>query len=140
MERRKGVCFVSKDNTCRSIIGELYLRKLGKQYFEAQSFGLTADRVHPLVQKVMRERDINPNYSFSKVFEVIENQRFAIIVLMHQDLKESLSRIPYDYELVTWDFEAVDFQSSEEDQITKEIENLSDRIEEQVKDFVERYK
>lgn len=140
MERRKKVCFVSNDNTCRSIIAELYLRNSGKQYFEVQSFGLTADRVHHLVRKVMSDRDINPNYSFSKVFEVIENQRFDIIVLMHQDLKEKLPKMPYDYELVTWNFEPVNFQASDEDQITKEIETLSDWIEKQVKSFIEKYK
>jgi protein-tyrosine-phosphatase len=140
MERRRKICFVSKDNTCRSIIAELHLRNLGRQFFEVQSFGLTADRVHHSVQNVMLGRDINPNYSFSKVFEVIENQRFDIIVLMHQDLKEKLPEIPYDYELLTWDFDPVDFRGSDEDQITEEIETLSDRVEKQVKSFIEKYK
>lgn len=99
MERRKKVCFVSNDNTCRSIIAELYLRHLGREFFEVQSFGITANRVHHLVQKVMAKRDINPNYSFSKVYDVVANQTFDIIVLMHQDLNERLPRIPYNHEL-----------------------------------------
>lgn len=140
MERRKKVCFVSNDNTCRSIIAELYLRHLGREYFEVQSFGLTANRVHHLVQKVMGKRDINPNYSFSKVYDVVANQTFDIIVLMHQDLKEQLPRIPYNHELVIWNFEPVNFTDREDDQATKDIENLSDQIEKQITDFTAKYK
>lgn len=140
MERRKKVCFVSKDNTCRSIIAELYLRHLGREYFDVQSFGLTANRVHYLVQDVMAKRDINPNYSFSKVYDVVENQTFDIIVLMHQDIKEPLPRIPYKYEPVSWNFEPINFTDREEDQVTKDIENLSDQIEKQVTDFIAKYK
>ena len=120
---RKNVCFVSQNNTCRSIIAETYLRKYGRQYFEVQSCGLKADRVHYLVQQALTRRDINPNYSFSKVYEVIENQKFDIFVLMHQDLKEKLPRITYEYEAVTWDFEAIELDNRDEDQITQDIEN-----------------
>lgn len=140
MERRKKVCFVSEKNTCRSIIAELYLRKLGREFFEVQSFGLIAERVHYLVQRVMAGRDINPNYSFSKVYDVVENQKFDIIVLMQQNLKEKLPKIPYKYELLAWNFEAVDFQTGDEDRIAKDIESLSDRIEKQITEFIAKYK
>jgi arsenate reductase len=140
MERRKKVCFVSKDNTCRSIIAELYLRHLGREYFEVQSFGLTANRVNHLVQKVMTGRDINPNYSFSKVYDVVSNQTFDIIVLMNPELKEQLPRISYNHELVSWNFEPLNLTDREDDQTTKDIESLSDQIEKQVKDFIAKYK
>lgn len=140
MDKRKKVCFVSDNNTCRSIIAEVSLRHLARQYFEVQSFGLKADRVHYLVANVLQSRDLNPNYSFSKVYEVVENQKFDIIVLMHPSLKEKLPRIDYDHELLVWDFEAIALSADDEDRHRKALESLCDAIVKQVKTFVEKYK
>lgn len=140
MDKRKKVCFVSDMNTCRSIIAEVGLRHLARQYFEVQSFGLKADRVNYLVASVLQNRDMNPNYSFSKVYEVVENQRFDIIVLMHPSLKEKLPRIGYDPELLVWDFEAIALSEDDEDRHRKALESLCDDVMKQVKTFVEKYK
>lgn len=138
MERRKKVCFVSDKNTCRSIIAEVYLRKHGRDRFEVQSFGLSADRVHYLVQQALIKRDLNPNYSFSKVYDVIENQKFDYIVLMHPSLKDKLPRINYDYQLITWNFEPLHFQGRDEEAISKDIDHLCTQIESAVKTFLEK--
>lgn len=138
MERRKKVCFVSDKNTCRSIIAEVCLRKYGRDYFEVQSFGLTADRVHYLVQQVLTKRDINPNYSFSKVYDVIENQKFDYIVLMHPGLKEKLPQINYEHQLITWNFEPVRLDGRDEEAVSKDIDQLCTQIESTVKTFVEK--
>ncbi len=140
MERRKKVCFVSDQNTCRSIIAEVYLRKYGRDRYEVQSFGLSADRVHFLVQQALTKRDINPNYSFSKVYDVIENQKFDYVVLMHPALKDKLPRINYDYQLITWNFDPLPLNGRDEEALSKDIDHLCDQIEARVKTFVKENK
>ncbi len=141
MTARKSVCFVSEENTCRSIIAEVYLRKHGRQYFEVQSFGLHPNRVHFLVKRVLTNRGVNPDYSFSKAYEVIENQRFDYFVLMHPDLKERMPEIPYDHQLITWNFEKIDLESDEAGaEAEKRLHQLCDEIEKQVLSFIEQYK
>ncbi|MCK6623232.1 MAG: hypothetical protein HUU32_18940 [Calditrichaceae bacterium] len=136
MERRKKVCFVSDQNTCRSIIAEVYLRNHGRDRFEVQSFGLSADRVHFLVQQALTKREINPNYSFSKVYDVIENQKFDYVVLLHPSLKDKLPRINYDYQLLTWNFDPLLLNGRDEEAISQDIARLCDQIEARVKTFV----
>ena len=136
MERRKKVCFVSDQNTCRSIIAEVYLRNYGRDRFEVQSFGLSADRVHFLVQQALTKREINPNYSFSKVYDVIENQKFDYVVLLHPSLKDKLPRINYDYQLLTWNFDPLLLNGRDEEAISQDIARLCDQIEARVKTFV----
>lgn len=140
MSSRKMVCFVSEKNTCRSIIAEAYLRKLGREHFEAQSFGLNADRVHYLVKEVLAARGVNPNYVFSKNFEVIENQRFQYLVLMQKDLAEQLPTIPGVQETVVWDFPPLALEGSDENQLRQDLNNLCDKIEAQVADFIEKHR
>ncbi len=126
---------------CRSIIAEVLWRKHGRQHFEVQSFGIQADRVHYLVKEVLSLRGLNPNYSFSKKYEVIENQRFDIIILMHQSLAEMLPGIPYEYELLSWNFEELNLQKFEDPQkLKEEMNSLCDKIEKKVIEFVETYK
>ncbi|RMH80238.1 MAG: hypothetical protein D6681_18650 [Calditrichaeota bacterium] len=138
--KRKGVCFVSDRNTCRSLIAEVYLRKLGREYFEVHSFGLEADRMHYLVREVLEERGLNPNYSFSKKYEVIKNQRFDIFVLMHPSLQEKLPRIPYEYRLEVWNFEPVALDQGDEQKVKETLHELCDQIEKRVKEFIENFK
>ncbi len=141
MTTRKSVCFVSEENTCRSIIAEVYLRKHGRQYFEVQSFGLYPNRVHYLVKRVLSNRGVNPNYSFSKAYEVIENQRFDFFILMHPDLKERMPEIAYEHQLIIWEFEKIDLESIEaEAEAEKLLNQLSDEIEKQVLAFIAQYK
>ncbi len=139
MDKRESVCFVSEKNICRSIIAELYLRKLGRQHFDVHSFGLQADRVHYLVIEVMRERGIDPSYSFSKVYQVISNQRFDYVVLMHPSLQESLPRIPYEYKQEVWEAAPVDLSREDEDEIKADLRKTADEIEALVKQFIEKH-
>ncbi len=136
---RKNVAFFSERNVCRSIIAEAYLRRLGRPYFNAHSFGLQPDRVHYLVREVLESRGFNLNYFFSKYFEVIENQTFDIIVLMHPSLEEKLPAIPYAFEKLVWEFEDPTRRPLDREAMRQEIETLCDRIEASVKALLNQY-
>ncbi|RMF60269.1 MAG: hypothetical protein D6748_04515 [Calditrichaeota bacterium] len=141
MDSRKAVCFVSEENICRSIIAEVYLRKLAKQYFEVQSFGFSPDRVHFLVSKVLKDRGLRPDYSFSKSYDVISRQRFDYFVLMEPGLKDKMPAIPYEHEMVVWDVEKLDLDAFEdENEAIQALNELCDKIESKVKEFVTKYK
>lgn len=140
MGNRKSVCFISDNNTCRSIIAEVYLRSLAREHFEVHSFGMKADRVNYLVANVLKQRGQDPNYSFSKVYEVIENQKFDYFILMNQELKEVLPAINYDHELIGWDIPKLALDGDDEEQLLKDLNTLCDKIEDQVKTFISKYK
>ncbi|RMG62036.1 MAG: hypothetical protein D6715_12650 [Calditrichaeota bacterium] len=137
---RKNVAFFSERNVCRSIIAEAYLRRLGRPYFNAHSFGIRPDRVHYLVREVLESRGFNLNYFFSKYYEVIENQKFDIIVLMHPSLEEKLPEIPYPYEKLVWEFEDPTARQLDRETMRREIEALCDAVESRVKAFVDQYR
>jgi len=140
MTRRKSVAFVSEKNSCRSIIAQAYLFKLGNEHFEGNSFGLEPNRVHYLVREVLEEKGFNMNFYFSKAFEVIQNQKFDIVVTMHPTVTEKLPELPYQYELVEWDFIDPTVKDISETDMKMEIEDLCSAIESSVEKFVEKFK
>ncbi len=140
MSKRKMVAFVSDRNMCRSLIAEAYLKRHGRDAFEAISFGMTPNRIHYLVREVLSERGFNLNYYFSKRYEVVERQPVEIVVVMHPSLKEKLPRIPYDYHLEVWDFEDPTIKELPEAEMKKEIEQLADAIEAEVKAFIQKHR
>ena len=140
MSKRKMVAFVSDRNMCRSLIAEAYLKRHGRDEFEAISFGLQPNRIHYLVHEVLSERGFNLNYYFSKRYEVVERQPFEILVAMHPSLQDKLPQIPYEYHLEVWNFEDPTLKDLPEAEMKKEIEQLADAIEAEVKNFIQKHR
>ena len=140
MSHRTSVVFVSEKNSCRSIIAQAYLMKLGNDRFEGNSFGLLPDRVHHLVREVLEDKGFNMNYFFSKSFEVIQNQKFDIVVAMHPSLTEKLPDLPYQYERVEWNFPDPTGKNIPETDMKREIEELCSAIKSKVENLVGKYK
>ncbi len=140
MSKRKLVAFMSDRNMCRSLIAEAYLKRHGRDAFEAISFGIKPNRIHYLVHEVLTERGFNLNYYFSKRYEVIERQPFEILVLMHPSLKEKVPQISRQVESEVWEFEDPTVKDIPEAEMKKEIEKLADAIEAKVKAFIEKHR
>jgi len=140
MNNRKSVVFVSDKNTCRSIIAEVILRKIGQGKFDVHSFGFLNDKMNFLVEKFLKEKGYNLNYSFSKRFEVIENQHFDVVVLMNSSLREKLPKLPYDYRLIVWEYEDLKLKNGDNSDKNKDIEklynDLTTRIEDEHKQWL----
>ncbi len=140
MAGRKKVCFVSDHNACRSIIAQACLLKLGFDHFDAQSFGIEPNRVHHLVYEVLEPKGFNLNFSFSKAFEVVENQKFDILVSMAPTVTGKIPQLPYDFELVEWNFEDPTVKDISDEDKKREIDGLAAAVEDEVKRFIEKYK
>ncbi len=140
MARRKAVVFVSEKNSCRSIIAQAYLFKLGNGHFDGQSFGLQPDRIHYLVRQILEEKEFDMNFYFSKAYQVVRNQKFDVVVTMHPTVTEKLPDLPYEYELVEWDFVDPTRKDIPEADMRMEIEDLCVAIESSMEKFVEKYK
>ncbi len=140
MAARKKVCFVSQRNACRSIIAQAYLLKHGFEYFDVQSFGLEPNRIHYLVYEVLEPKGFDLNFYFSKAYEVVERQKFDILVSMSPEVTANLPAIPYEYELVEWNYDDPTRNKMPEEDLKKEIEQLCERIESDVKSFIEKYR
>ncbi len=136
MSKRKMVAFVSERNMCRSLIAEAYLKRHGRDAFEAISFGLKPNRIHYLVHEVLSERGFNLNYYFSKRYEVVERQPIDILVVMHPDVKSQLPAISGNFLEEVWEFEDPTQQDLPEAEMKQAIEQLADAIEEKVKSFI----
>ncbi len=136
MSKRKMVAFVSERNMCRSLIAEAYLKRHGRDAFEAISFGLKPNRIHYLVHEVLSERGFNLNYYFSKRYEVVERQPIDILVVMHPDVKSQLPTISGNFLEEVWEFEDPTQQDLPEAEMKQAIEQLADAIEEKVKSFI----
>ncbi len=136
MSKRKMVAFVSERNMCRSLIAEAYLKRHGRDAFEAISFGLKPNRIHYLVHEVLSERGFNLNYYFSKRYEVVERQPIDILVVMHPNVKSQLPTISGNFLEEVWEFEDPTQQDLPEAEMKQAIEQLADAIEEKVKSFI----
>jgi protein-tyrosine-phosphatase len=138
MARKKQVVFVSNKNACRSIIAQAYMLKHGFEVADAQSFGIIPDRIHYLVAEILKEKGFNLNFYFSKAFEVVSNQKFDTVVLMHPGLKGQLPKIKYDYELIEWEFEDPTAKELSEAEMRDAIAGLCSGIEDAVRKFLEK--
>lgn len=136
MSGKKSIAFVSEKNACRSIIAQAYGLKLSGDNLDVNSFGLHPDRVHYLVKEVLQEKGFDMTFFFSKAYEVVERQKFDVIVSMHPAISSRLPRIPYEYQLVEWNYEDPTTQQIPEEDLKKEIEELCQSIERDVRQLL----
>ncbi len=66
MDQRKNVLILCTRNSARSQMAEALLRKYAGDRFDVYSAGLNPDRIHPLVEPVMREIGIDISGQRSK--------------------------------------------------------------------------
>ncbi len=70
------ILFVCIHNSARSQIAEAYVKKFGKDHFEAESAGLEPGKLNPLVVEVMKEDGIDISGNTSKsVFDFFKQGR-----------------------------------------------------------------
>ena len=93
MEKYK-VLFVCVHNSARSQMAEAYLNKFGGERFSAESAGLEAGRLNPIVVEVMKEDgiDISGNKT-TEVFDLFKQGKFYSYVVPVCD-KEAAEKCP----------------------------------------------
>jgi arsenate reductase len=136
------VLFVCIHNSARSQMAETFLNDLGKGLFIAESAGLEAGTLNPVVVEAMAELgyDISGNATKS-VFDFYQEGRTyqAVIKVCDQINGERCPIFPQTLINENWNLEdpsAIEGDASAKLQRTREIR---DQIIEKVNDFIARY-
>ena len=113
------VLFLCTGNSCRSQMGEGFLRGLGGERFEAHSAGTEiAERVHPLAVKAMAEEGIDISAQEPKSLEVYDDQTFDLVITVCDGAKQSCPMFLGANENVHWSLEdPADAEGTEEERM-----------------------
>jgi arsenate reductase (thioredoxin) len=125
-------------NSCRSQMGEGFLRELGGERFEAHSAGTEiAERVHPLAVKAMAEVGIDISDQEPKDLGQYDDQQFDLVITVCDGAKQSCPIFLGANESVHWSLEdPADAEGTEEEKMAF-FREIRDIIHERVRHLVD---
>jgi len=94
--------FLCTHNSARSQMAEGLLRHLGGERFEAHSAGTEATAVRPLAIEAMSELGIDISTQTSKTLDRYVNDRFAYVITVCDDAKETCPYFPNAERRLHW--------------------------------------
>lgn len=136
------VLFVCVHNSARSQMAEAYLNKLGGESLIAESAGLEAGTLNPIVVEVMKEDgfDISENTSKS-VFDFVKQGKLYsfIITVCDKETAERCPIFPGVREYINWSFkDPSKFEGSYEDKLSATRE-VRDQIKRHILDWINEF-
>jgi len=139
MIQRK-ILFVCIHNSARSQMAEAFLKKYGREYFEAESAGLEPGKLNPNVVKVVQEVgiDISKN-STQSVFDLFKQGRVfnAVITVCDGASAESCPIFPGVVKRLGWSFEDPSSFTGTPEEILEKTRKVRDEIKDSVLAFIE---
>ncbi|MFO8078672.1 MAG: arsenate reductase ArsC [Armatimonadota bacterium] len=125
-------------NSCRSQMGEGFLRELGGERFEAHSAGTEiAKRVHPLAVKAMAEIGIDISDQEPKDLGQYDDEQFDLVITVCDGAKQSCPMFLGANESVHWSLEdPADAEGTEEEKMAF-FREIRDIIHERVRHLVD---
>ncbi len=106
MSGKTKVLFLCTGNSCRSQMGEGFLRELGAGRFEAHSAGTEiAEQVNPLAVRAMAEVDIDISRQQPKHLAVYDDHRFNLVITVCDDARQACPMFLGARENVHWSLE-----------------------------------
>ena len=139
MERKK-VLFVCVHNSARSQMAEAFLNHYGRDHFEAESAGLEAGTLNPLVVESMKEVDLDlSGNSVNSVFDFFKEGRLYsyVITVCDASQSEKCPIFPGNVTRINWSFDdPAGFTGSTEEKLEK-IRVVRDQIRLQVLHFID---
>ena len=138
MSNTTRVLFLCTGNSCRSQMGEGFLRELGGDDFDVHSAGTEiAERVHPLAVKAMAEVDIDISAQEPKDLGQYDDETFDLVITVCDGAKQSCPMFLGANENVHWSLEdPADAEGTEEERMAF-FREIRDIIHERVKHLVE---
>lgn len=138
MARPTRVLFLCTGNSCRSQMGEGFLRELGGNAFEVHSAGTEiAERVHPLAVKAMAEVGIDISDQEPKDLGVYDDQTFDLVITVCDGAKQSCPMFLGANANVHWSLEDPAEAEGTEDERMAFFREIRDEIHRRVKHLVE---
>lgn len=137
------VLFVCEHNSGRSQMAEAYLKKYGGDRFEADSAGLEAGELNPLVVEAMLEEDIDisTNATNSVLSYFQQERRYDIIITVcSPEVSEKCPIFPGKTLRLNWPFADPSRLSGEPEEIMADLRTIRNQIKYKIIDFVAEYK
>jgi arsenate reductase (thioredoxin) len=132
------VLFLCTGNSCRSQMGEGFLRALEEDRFEAHSAGTNPSLVNPMAVEVMREVGIDISGQRSKNVTEYVGTHFQYVITVCDNAKEQCPIFPGPSTREHWPFDdPADATGSREEKLAV-FRRVRDEIAEKVRGFVEK--
>lgn len=136
------VLFLCIHNSARSQMAEAFLNKYGNGKFIAESAGLEAGNLNPLVVEAMKEEgfDISGNATNS-VFDFFKDGRIYqyVVTVCDQANAERCPIFPGVFEKINWSFPDPSVLAGTKEEKMAAIRTIRDTIKTAVLDFVAKH-
>ena len=135
------VLFICVHNSARSQMAEAWLNYTCGDFFEAQSAGLEAGTLNPLVIEAMREVDVDISHkSTQRVFDVFASgQLFGYVITVCDEANaERCPVFPGYAQKLHWSFPDPSALTGSREEKLKEIRKIRDEIRCKVEEWCEQ--
>ena len=135
----KKVLFLCIHNSARSQMAEAYLKKFGGENFDAESAGLEAGILNPLVVKAMQEDGIDISQNKTKdVFDFFKEGRLYsyVVTVCDEASAQRCPIFPGVNKKINWSFEDPSVLTGTEEEKLVVIRQVRDKIKQAVKNFI----
>lgn len=141
MASKKKVLFVCVHNSARSQMAEAFVNHYGGDRFEAESAGLTAGEMNPLVIEVMKEEglDLSTNKTKSVFGKFKNGELFSYVVTVcDKEAAEQCPLFPGVMERLHWSFKDPSAVKGSLDEKMDQVRVIRDRIKQAVLDWLDK--
>jgi arsenate reductase len=137
------VLFVCEHNSARSQMAEAFLQRLGAEEFAAESCGLEAGTINPLVVEVMAEEGYDLSEKTTRAaFDLLKQGRSydVVITVCSQKASEQCPLFPGRALRLNWPFDDPSRLEGDREARLAQIRIIRDQIRKQVAAFIDEYK
>ena len=134
----KKILFLCTGNSCRSQMGEGFMRQMAGNKFEVFSAGVEPTQLNPYAIKVMAEAGIDISFHKSKSVDEFLEQEFDYVITVCNHAKQICPVFPGQYERIHWDIEdPVHAEGSEQEKLAF-FRKIRDEIKEKCLEFLNK--
>jgi arsenate reductase len=137
------VLFVCEHNSARSQMAEAFLHQLGAEEFAAESCGLEAGTLNPLVVEVMAEEGYDLSGKTTRAaFDLLKQGRSydVVITVCSQKASEQCPLFPGRALRLNWPFDDPSRLEGDREARLAQVRIIRDQIKKQVAAFIQGYR
>ncbi len=134
----KKILFLCTGNSCRSQMGEGFMRHMAGDKFEVFSAGVEPTQVNPYAIKVMAEAGIDISYHRSKSVNEFLKQEFDYVITVCNHARQVCPIFPGKYKKIHWDIEDPAEISGTEREKMVLFRKIRDEIKEKCQKFLNK--
>jgi len=135
----KKILFLCTGNSCRSQMGEGFMRHMAGNKFDVFSAGVEPAQLNPYAIKVMAEAGIDISSHKSKSVNEFLEQEFDYVITVCNHAKQVCPIFPGQYERIHWDIEDPAEISGTEKEKMVFFRKIRDEIKEKCQRFLNKF-